>query len=391
MKRALTIASVLLCLAGAPAFAQSVLAKADTLFQAGSFREAEAAYLDALRGEPSNAHAALQLARLELYRNELGAAKRDYAAAARLPGADNARIQRDLATIAQREAVANAGASVSLPAGGLAIPMLALDPLPLFSVTVNGHLGHFLLDTGAPDLVVDSDFAKEIGLQTTALGEGIFAGGKRAQIARATVAEFSLGSVVMHDLDADVSPTRPVQLFDTPVDGIIGTVFLEHFLSTIDYPRHRLVLRPRAQSHAFEAALPQTAVLANLYLVGDHFLFSHGTINDLRGQTLLLDSGLAGGGFTADKPTLDAAHIALDTEHAERGMGGGGAVQAIPFVVDKLCVGVACQRNIRGLFTPEGSAMGIFPFTVGGTVSHQFLERYAVTFDFDAMRVALVP
>jgi hypothetical protein len=94
----------------------------------------------------------------------------------------------------------------------------------------------------------------------------------------------------------------------------------------------------------------------------------------------------------ATKPTLDAAGITLDTAAAGTGTGGGGAVAIVPFTVDRLALGSAVVRDVRGLYTPEGSPLTeLFPFTPGGLISHQFFVHYALTLDFVRMQIILTP
>ena len=52
-------------------------------------------------------------------------------------------------------------------------------------------------------------------------------------------------------------------------------------------------------------------------------------------------------------------------------------------------VGEAVQQNVAGIYTPQGSPLTIFPFTVWGAVSNDFLKHYAYTVDFDAMKIVL--
>jgi hypothetical protein len=103
----------------------------------------------------------------------------------------------------------------------------------------------------------------------------------------------------------------------------------------------------------------------------------------------LFDSGLAGGGLMPSQLLVDTAGISLDRAHSSVGTGAGGPVQAIPFVAQQIAVGTTVQRNVPGLFTPEGSPFGLFTFTVWGAISNDFLRHYAFTVDFDAMKLLL--
>jgi hypothetical protein len=67
------------------------------------------------------------------------------------------------------------------------INFMMTDPLPIFKISVNGKEIIVLLDTGGPEMIIDNDFAKEIGATVFGSDEGTFAGGRKGQ--------FSYGSV----------------------------------------------------------------------------------------------------------------------------------------------------------------------------------------------------
>ena len=172
---------------------------------------------------------------------------------------------------------------------------------------------------------------------------------------------------------------------------MVGTTFFERFLTTMDYPHDRLVLRPR--SAAVRRLLKTSAsgahdTIVPCYLVGDHFVIAPAAVNDAPGL-FLFDSGLAGGGVMPSNALIEAAKIPVDRARATTGLGGGGAVTAIPFVAQRVSVGMALQRDVKGVYTPQGSPFSLFPFVVWGAISHEFLKHYAFTMDFDAMKIVL--
>ncbi len=364
--------------------AGSTPAPGDTLFAHGRFTEANAAYAKAVAIDSRDVDAHAGLARVALFENRLGEAAREAHAALALDP-HNRVAERILHTVAQRRGVLESAQKLDIPAGGIIVPFLAVDPLPLMQFKVNGRIGNFLLDTGGPDVVLDPGFANELGLAVTGGKTGTFAGGRTAQVRQTFISEMSVGPLVLHNLNADVLPSRGLPFFgERKVDGVVGTVFLSRFLATIDYPHRRLVLKPRTG-----AAPPGTAV--PMWLVGDHFIFARGSVNGLRDQLFLVDSGLAGGGFSPEAKTIAAAHLKTFPDKAQTGIGGGGPVKFIPVVADELCLANACQKDIPGMYTPEGSPLAMFPFAVSGAVSHKYLEHYAVTLDFSRMELTLSP
>ena len=203
----------------------------------------------------------------------------------------------------------------------------------------------------------------------------------------ALVHSIDVGPISLKNVTATILPSHGFRLFkDRTVDGVVGTPFLSRFLSTIDYPHHRLVLRPRraATADANATAIP-------IWLVGDHLIFANGSVNGLPNQLFSIDSGGAGAGFVPVAQMVAVAHIKTFPNKATQGMGGGGSVTIVPILADELCLGPVCQKNVEGGYTPNGSPLSIFPFEACGTITHLFLEHYAVTLDFTGMHLLLVP
>ncbi len=365
----------------------TALAQGNAAFAAGDFGGALIDYRASIAHDGKSFAAYFGAAQAALYANDLRAATEYLDAAQVLADAKQTAPVKILLGEVQSRIRMQQARPISRMAS---IPMAAVDPLPLFSVQVNGRQAYFMLDTGAPNLIIDPNFAKELGLPMTGGFNGTFAGGKHAEVRDVLVPAFRIGSVTLRNLQSSALPTRPIPFFGHKrVDGIIGTIFLSQFLSTVDYPNRRLVLRPRSASAAFEQSLGAGAATIPFWYVPDHFLLARGSVNALNDQLFLVDSGMAGGGFGPSQETVAAANIGLDEMHTGTGVGGGGAVSIIPFTLDRLCLGTACQANVRGLYTPQGSPLQNFPFKVAGIISHQFLEHFAWTIDFDAMRMVL--
>lgn len=354
-------------------------------FARGDFDAAYAADTATLVADPTNIAANLEAATIALYHNDLASAA-SFAGRvpANAPDDARARAQRIVAAILQRRADAADFDVAALPAR---IPFVVEDPLPLITVAVNGRQGLFIIDTGGGATVLDPEFAAEIGVTLTAAGSGVFAGGRQAAVQRGTAATLQVGSVTMHDVEVMGLPTRQLPFFgERKPDGVIGTRFFTHFLTTLDYVNGALILRRRSDSAAFEHDASGSSV--PMLYVGDHFLFVRGQINDGPEGWLNVDTGLAGGGVAPSQAAVADSHITLDEANAGQGIGGGGPVRVVPFTA-AVTVGTRRVDGVRGLFTPDGDQFGIFPFAVRGAVSHGYFRDCALTFDFVAMRLVM--
>jgi hypothetical protein len=282
-----------------------------------------------------------------------------------------------------------AGRIIGAPARAT-IPFITTDPLPLLSAQLNDRDVLLLIDTGGPDLTIDPALAQEIGVALTDAGTGVFAGGRRAPMLRGSVPRVALGDVELRDIPALGLPTRRLPFFGTRrADGVIGTRFLARFLPTIDYVRGALVLRARdATSPIGDALVRDGAVAVPMAWMPDHFLFVSGRINDGPDGTMLVDTGLAGGGIVPSRTAIADSRIHLDEASAGTGIGGGGEVRAVPFRAD-VTVGTRRVAAVPGLYTPEGDPFGIFPFALRGAVSHEYFRGCSLTFDFDHTRLLM--
>ncbi len=358
----------------------------DRLFAEGRFAEATSAYEQAVASNPNSAPALAGLARMRLYEgHEDEAIELARKALAIAPGHPVAATILSVAE-ARKQAFGPEQYQIDAPAAAHEIDFVVTDPLPVLRATIGGREGNFLLDTGAPNIMLRRPFAEALGLPITQGGMGQFAGGLQARVDRTVIPELELGGIRIKNIPAGVNAADGLQFPGVTIDGIIGTGVLMHFLSTIDYCRGQLVLAPRSDSAAFEARVQAAgANVVPMWLVGDHFIFARARMNQAPEGMFLVDTGLAGGGLVANKVQLDAAGVTIDESNTRTGQGGGGAVTFIPFTASAT-LGSLTRDNIRGIYTPGGEPGG-FPFTRAGIISHDFFRQSRLTFDFEAMRL----
>lgn len=159
------------------------------------------------------------------------------------------------------------------------------------------------------------------------------------------------------------------------------------FLPTLDYCQGRLVLRRRSASAGVERTAARAgANIVPMWLFADHFILARGRLGQGPEHLFHIDTGMAGGGLGATKAVLDEAGVTIDPSAARTGVGGGGPVTIIPFQASAT-LGAMTVDKVRGMYSPNGNAYGIFPFEVAGTLSHMFFRHSRLTFDFEAMRL----
>ncbi|MEQ4725710.1 aspartyl protease family protein [Nonomuraea sp. B19D2] len=381
--------------------ARKALEKADELFASGDFAAADTRYRRVLTSDPDHVHALAQHAYITLLANRLPTAKRLLRRVLRLdPGHSRAlsnladvlwrgdefaelaallpsvKGDRPTATAGQlRSFAGRTPYEISGPATVRA-PFAATDPLPLIEASLNGAPpALFFLDTGAL-FALNQDYADALRIPTYGhtTGRTVYGEHKAYQgrVDRLAIGDLSVGNVPVHTIPDAIRITAPDGRI---TQGAIGTSVLARFLSTIDYPGQALVLRRDKNARV------RARHSAPLWFLGDHYLLSHGTVNDLDRMVFFVDTGGGDIGFTAPRSTFAAAGIEVPP--------GDGFH---PVTVGTVTLGTAVRRELPGLVGafPEWFESG-FGFRIGGLPTHEFFKPYALTFDFARMQLLLDP
>lgn len=410
------------------------------LYRAGKFPEADHAYREALDADPDNLEALAGAGAVALLGNHLEeATARLERVVERSP--DNLRVLQDLAEAAYRRDDFQDAAGwlrrLATTVGGVdrqelevvirkledlkgttpyrpdfggdprevRVPLVATDPLPVVNVTLNDRVTvPFFLDTGGHEVYVDRTLAADLGLVDYGTTSITGPGGKQGTEGHGRLDRMTLGDLRVHDLPVKTLDFTALGFAEAlggiPVKGAITTAFLYHFLPTVDYPGGALVLRPRTPDglRSFEQrAGREQQHTVPFWLSGTHYILARGTINSSDPMLLLVDTGGAAIAFTGTNSTIQLAGVDLQHDQAQEGPGAGGATQAVPFVVDELTLGEVSARKLPGVFFPEADLEDALrqdgvarrEFAVGGIISHQYFRPYALTFDFDGMRLFL--
>src|SRR5262249_28836583 len=122
------------------------------------------------------------------------------------------------------------------------VPFLTTDPLPVFTIEVNGVPLQVLFDTGADLLFLDDEVAKGMGIASVTSATGSFGGGLPAGVGFGRVDRVRVGEVTLHDVPVMILPTKRFTFEPKRhiLGGIFGTALLRQFLGTLDYKNGRL-------------------------------------------------------------------------------------------------------------------------------------------------------
>ena len=407
---------------------QPAIGSADRLFQAGKFAEAGKLYSQIVAQNPKDYSATLQLGRIALLSNRVDDAQKWLEKAITLqPGNADPKVMLAQAFYRrddfQKAAAALKGVDVSsnklireqYPTLNVAtlesfkgqtpyemhgngantrVKFVKTDPLPLVNVRVNGgDEVTFFIDTGGSEVVLDTEFAKELGVPQFGAVQGTFSGGQHAEVQLGRIESLTLGDWTVKNVPTAMLPLR--QLSEgfgvKQIDGIIGTTLFYHFLTTMDYPRGELVLR-RKEAKSLEEFKAQSSgkrVTVPIWMASDHFMVGWGGVETLPPTLLFVDTGLVGAGVKLAESVIKKAGIKLEENKATEGAGGGGTLKIVPYTVRHLSFGDIKEENVPGLYDGPFPWENTFGFHLSGMVGHDFFKPYAVTFDFQNMQIFL--
>jgi hypothetical protein len=431
MKSAICLLAVLVasCAASAqPAEpTPSPMASADRRFEAGEFAEAREQYARIVAEHSDDYPAILGLGRVALLSNRLVDAESWLKKASALrPGDTDPKVM--LAEVYYRrddfEKAAAALSGIDVGANSLVVSQyptldvaklqsftgqvpyelrgdgqstrvkfLRTDPLPLVSVRVNGGREvTFFIDTGGSEVALDTAFARELGVPQFGAVQGTFSGGQHAEVHQGRIDSLTLGDWTVRNLPVAILPLRQLSqgLGAKQIDGVIGTMLFYHFLATLDFPNGELVLRRKdATSLAQFMASAGNSVAVPFWIAGDHFMVGWGRVEALAPSLLFVDTGLDGAGVKLAESVIKRAGIRLEEDKASTGAGGGGTLRIVPYVVHRLSFGEVKETNVAGLYDGPFPWQSSFGFALAGMVGHDFFKPYAITFDFESMRIFL--
>jgi predicted aspartyl protease len=400
---------------------------ADRLFRSGNFAEAAEQYTRIAAQDPGDYPATLQLGRIALLANRLDDAEKWLTKAIALePDETDPKVMLAEAYYRQDdfEKAAASLAGVDVNADPLVIAqyptlnvaklesfkgqtpyevqgegqstrakLLRTDPLPLVSVRVNGSDEvTFFIDTGGSEVALDTEFASELGVPRFGSVQGTFSGGQTTEVLQGRIDSLTIGDWTVRNFPVAMLPLRQLSegLGVKAIDGVIGTTFFYHFLATLDLPRGELVLRRKnaANLEQFLAAAG-SSVAVPIWMASDHFMVGWGRVETLPPTLLFVDTGLAGAGVKLAESVIEQAGIHLEQDQATTGAGAGGTLTTVPYVVRSLSFGDIHEANVPGLYDGPFPWENLFGFHLAGMVGHDFFKPYALTFDFENMRIYL--
>ena len=408
-------AGAVLPLLGPEAFGAVADATSDVdpeqLLREGRFEEAERGFRKLLRRNPDDAHAAARVGYIAMLSNRFSDAETFLTRAVGLaPGDSFSQLQLGDCFVRQDKL---ARAVSPLRASGVdsgrayaelyasmtgtpwqvrgaqrtRIPFLGLEPYPIVEARLRGgEPRKFFLDTGAT-LGLSRQVAEEVGLRAVSTLQGGIPG-QTFTLYLGVLDSIRMGDIELRNVPVLWHDGKKPSLPDgSQAAGAIGTTLFYHFLTTMDYANQALILRrkTRAQLHGFQTEARHAGVeKLPLWLAADHLPCTLGSLRDYGPRVVMLDTGGQRIGVGTTVETAERAGIEVDYAHPEK---FNGTIDVFPIVPDRISLGRAVGRNVRGIAGPLLAQGGPFLFERIANFTHNFFKPFAITFDYTDMNL----
>ena len=303
------------------------------------------------------------------------------------------RLGRDglagtLAAMGELDAYRLAGTRTSIE-----IPWVTDKPLPVLAARINDRNANLVLDTGAGDTVLDTQFAVAAGVRLGGQEHRSFAGGMPALVTYGHAEQVSLDDFPIRDIPVqvmDIPPTLASWFPDLPIHGILGSGVFSRFRTTLDYRSGRLRFETHCKTEESPYASSQRdRAGAPLWLAENQLLLTCADLPALDQGIWFLDSGMTGGAFAVPQSRAAALGLEVDERIAFVGAGGGGTVQGHKVRVDWLRLDRLCGNNLEGIVLDSFPIEQSVGFAVQGLIGHDLLRDSVLTLDFPVMRLLL--
>ncbi|MGW7484254.1 aspartyl protease family protein [Nonomuraea muscovyensis] len=385
----------------------------DQLFKQGRFAAAERGYRRLLRRDPRDAHAWAQAGYIALLSNRFADTEKRLSKALALRPGDAASMQRLAESYVRQDQFARAVpllksterprdktlAELYSHIGGTPwqihgpqsthVPFVTLDPVPAVEAVLNGgEPEKFWLDTYAT-LDLSKEAAEKAGLRAVTSMSGGVANNQPITIWLGVLNSFKIGNIEIRNIPVQWSDAKRPPLPDgTPAAGAFGTTIFYHFLTTMNYAGRALTLRRKTK------AAPRTHAAGRLplWLAGDHYPCTLGSLGDYGPRMVTVDTGGIGKGLDTTVEIAERVGMTVDYDHPIEHAGN----KLYPITAERISLGRAVRRDIRGHavekvfpgFPGPGQSVP-FGFDLIANFTHEFFKPYAITFDYTDMHLSI--
>jgi predicted aspartyl protease len=249
----------------------------------------------------------------------------------------------------------------------------------------------FILDTGAAVTVVETETAKELGLEMKGEIEARGAGEGSQQASFISNMTYQVGTAKLEDQKGVAIPLEMLEpMFGREIHGVLGYDFISRFVMVIDYDQQKLHLFNR-KDYAYGGSgtvVPIRIEHGHPHMTATVTPFGR----DPMTAEFLIDTG-AGSAVGFARPFVEKNDLLATPPKKflyQGGGGVGGTTRSYMGRIEKIEIeNLALSEPICGFSQDQGGA-GANP-DLAGLIGGEVLQRFTVIFDYEHNRMILEP
>ena len=270
---------------------------------------------------------------------------------------------------------------LGLAQGYTAIPFVKAGNLILLQGQIGEEKGSFILDTGAPYLVLNSTYfggKSYNSAKASGVTGGKFSAGKK------NAGPLSLGTLRWDRLKADVAPLGNVEnAKGVKILGLLGVSLFEDYELVINYYINQIYLCPVDKNGVKkrEAKLTGFRKVGGMSMkVTNHILFASVEIDGrkLRGS---IDTGAESCVLDSRLPNRIIKHVTISRRFVMQGV-GGGQVEVLSGLLDNLTCEEKDFENLQVVITSLEQMSQAYGSDIDIMLGYTWLSRHVVSFNF---------
>ena len=263
------------------------------------------------------------------------------------------------------------------------IPFRRLGNLIIVEAEVNGVKGNFILDTGAPRLVLNLTYFRNAAARPQTTAGGISGGLKQAL--HIDISRFTLGNYKYKKIDADVAPLGHIEdHIKVKISGLIGVNMLRNFTMLIDYPNSQLKIKMLKRKENFSFKNLATTEIRNLHTLPIRIYYDKILLSgNLSGKklNLIIDTGAESNVIDSRLPDALLEKINVTGRILLSGA-SSKKVEAFNGDLEGLSISGISIKNLPVIVTNLKDMCYAFDFCIDGMLGFDFLSPYTVEINF---------
>lgn len=263
------------------------------------------------------------------------------------------------------------------------IPFRRAGNLILIQAKADTTTGNFILDTGAPNLVLNLTYFRNYPSVMGTSGGGIT--GSVPAVTHTTVGKFSFGAIKYHNLKANVinlghiEDTRGMKIF-----GLLGVNLFKQFEMIIDYQKGVIYLHliRRKEASTYKSEMLKDTLAYNTFPIdiADNKIITRA---ELSGKKLnfILDTGAESNVLDSRLPNRIFENVTISRRVMLSGS-GSEKVEALYGDLKNLKIGNKTVETLPILITNLEQMCLAYDYCIDGMLGFDFISQHKIGFNF---------